>query len=319
MARRPKVLVGTAVDEDAVKPLRELADVDFVKEASIQTKEGLMRIIGDYDAAIVAVPPFDREVLSMAPRLRVISRVGVGFDTVDVRAAVERGIRVAITPVLSETVAETTFALMLAAARKIPQAHIYVTGGRWRKRTERDLFMGVDLFRKVLGIIGLGRIGSVVAKRGRAFEMTVLYYDMVRRPELEAEGVGYRKLDGLLAEADFLSVNVPLTGETTGMIGERELRLMKKTAILVNTSRGAVIDEKALCVALKEGWIAAAALDVFEEEPISPDSPLLTLDNVVLTPHIGGATVECRRRCIAMAVENTVRVLKGEPPLHSAV
>jgi glyoxylate reductase len=188
----------------------------------------------------------------------------------------------------------------------------------WRKRADRSAFMGVDVFGKNLGLIGLGRIGSIVAKRGRGFDMNVLYYDIIRNRRLEEEHVAeYRPLNQLLAEADFISIHTPLTEETRGLVGEKELKEMKKTAILVNTSRGPVIDEKALYRALKEGWIAAAGLDVFEEEPTSPDNPLLTLDNVVLTPHIAGSTWECRRRCAMMAVENTIRVLKGEKPLYS--
>jgi glyoxylate reductase len=316
--KKPKVLVGVAIHEEALKRLKDVADVDVMDESAIQTKDRLLKIIEDYEGAIVALPPFDREVIAHAKKLKVISRHGVGYDNVDVKAAKERGICVTITPALSETVADMAFTLLLSTARRIPQAHIYIKNGLWRKRAERSAFMGVDVFGKTLGLIGLGRIGSIVAKRGRGFDMNVLYYDIIRNRKLEEEQVvEYRPFSQLLAEADFISIHTPLTEETRGLISEKEFKTMKKSAIIVNTSRGPVIDERALYRALKEGWIAAAGLDVFEEEPTSPDNPLLTLDNVVLTPHIAGSTWECRRRCAMMAVENTMRVLRGEKPLYS--
>jgi len=314
---RSRVLVGVALHEDAMTRLKEVADVDVVEEAAIQTKEGLLKVIDAYDGAIVALPPFDREVIAKARRLRIISRHGVGYDSIDVDAARERGIYVTITPALSETVADMAFALILSAARMIPQGHTYVKTGKWRRRSDRGLFMGTDVFGKTLGIVGLGRIGSVVAKRARGFDMKVLYYDAVRNLELEQSlPLEYRSLPSLLAESDFVSIHTPLTKETEGLIGEKELRTMKKEAILVNTSRGPVVDEKALYHALKEGRLGGAGLDVFEEEPVDPENLLLTLDNVVLAPHIAGTTKECRRRCALLAVQNTIRVLRGEKPLY---
>jgi len=263
------------------------------------------------------VPPFDGEVIAKARRLKIISRRGVGYDNVDVRAAKERGIAVTITPANAVTVADMAFALLLTAARRVIQAHSFVKNRQWKPSADRDAFLGVDVGGKTLGIIGLGRVGSLVAKRGKGFDMKVLYYDVIRNTKLETElPVQYCPLKQLLAEADFVSLHVFLSAETKGLIGEEELRIMKKQAILVNTSRGPVIDEKALYRALKENWIAFSGLDVFEDEPIKPDNPLLDLENVVLTPHIAGTTEECRRRCSMLAVENTIRVLKGEPPLH---
>jgi len=317
LSDRPRVLVGVTLHEDAMERLKDFADVDVVEESAIQTKDGLLKVIGKYEGAIVALPPFDKEVITKAEKLKVISRHGVGYDNVDVKAAAERGIYVTITPALSETVADMAFALLLATARMVPQAHTYVKNGLWKQRADRRAFMGVDIFGKILGIVGLGRIGSIVAKRGKGFDVKVLYYDVIRNRKLEEElGLEYRPLNQLLAESDFISIHVFLNEETRGLIGEEELKAMKRSAILVNTSRGPVVDEKALHRALKEKWIAAAGLDVFEDEPISPDNPLLTLDNVVLTPHIAGSTKECRRRCSLLAVENTIRVLKGEKPLY---
>ena len=298
--------------------IKEIADVDVVEEAAIQTKDELLKVIDAYDGAIVALPPFDREVLAKASKLRIISRYGVGYDTIDVDAAREHSIYVSVTPVHAETVADMAFALMLSAARLIPQAHMHIKNGMWRKNSDRALFVGTDVYEKTLGIIGLGRIGSVLAKRGRDFDMKMLYYDAFRNGELEKSlSVGYRSLHELLAESGFVSIHIPLTKDTEGLIGEEELRTMKKTAILVNASRGEVVDEKALYRALKEGWIGGAVLDVFDQEPIGSDNPLLTLENFILTPHISSTTKECRCKTALLAVENAIRVLQGAKPLYT--
>jgi len=177
------------------------------------------------------------------------------------------------------------------------------------------MLLGHDVYGKVLGIVGLGRIGYAVAKRARGFDMKILYYDVVRRPEAEKElGAEYTSLDDLLRRSDFVTIHVPLTPETRKLIGERELKLMKKTAVLVNTARGPIVDQKALTKALSEGWIAAAGLDVFEKEPIDPNDPLLRLRNVVLTPHIGSASHDTRNKMAEMAAEGIIKVLRGEKP-----
>lgn len=318
--RRPKVLVGVRLHEDAMARLREVVEVTEVEEAVLQEKAELLQIIGEYDGAIIVLPPFDRDVIARATRLKVISRRGVGCDNVDLRAAAARGIRVTITPALSETVADMAFALILTTARAIPQAHTFVKTGRWRRRSDRNVFMGTDVFGKTLGIIGLGRIGSCVARRGVGFDMETIYYDVQRNPDAEHRlGIAYRPLGHLLSEADIVTLHVPLTEGTRGLLGPEELKRMKPTAILVNTSRGPVVDAKALHRALREKWIAAAGLDVFEDEPVRPDDPLLTCDNVVLTPHMASATRDCRRRCALLAVENTLRVLRGEEPRYAVV
>jgi lactate dehydrogenase-like 2-hydroxyacid dehydrogenase len=316
--RRPRVLVGVQLHEEAMARLRDAADVTEVEEAVLQEKVELLRIIGEYDGAIIALPPFDRDVIARAARLKVISRRGVGYDTVDLRAAAARGIRVTITPALSETVADLAFALILATARAIPQAHAFVTAGRWQRRSDRDVFIGSDVSGKTLGIIGLGRIGSCVARRGVGFSMETIYYDVQRNHDAERRlGVTYRPLGHLLSEADIVTLHVPLSAETRGLLGPEELRQMKPTAILVNTSRGPVVDANALRRALREKWIAAAGLDVFEDEPVRPDDSLLTCENVVLTPHIASATRDCRRRCALLAVENALRVLRGVEPRYA--
>jgi D-3-phosphoglycerate dehydrogenase len=307
------MLVGVRLHEDAMARLREGADVTVVDEAVLQEKTELLRIIDEYDGAIIALPPFDRDVMTRASRLKVISRRGVGCDNVDLHAATAQGIRVTITPTLSETVADMAFALILATARAIPQAHTFVKAGQWQHRSDRDAFMGSDVFGKTLGIVGLGRIGSCVAKRGSGFDMETIYHDVQRNRDAERRlGVTYRPLGHLLTEADIVTLHVPLSEGTRGFLGTEELKQMKPTAILVNTSRGPVVDAKALYRALREKWIAAAGLDVYEDEPVDPDDPLLTLENVVLTPHIASATRDCRRRCALLAVENALRVLRGE-------
>lgn len=317
MPDKPKVLVGVYLHEDDLCRLRAVAEVNVVDDSVLWRKEKLLGIIGDYDGVIIAVPPFDREVIEKARKLKVISRRGVGYDNVDVEAANERGIYVTITPANAVTVADMTFALLLSSARMIPQAHFFVKNRMWKESSDRDAYIGIDVHGKTLGIIGLGRIGALVAKRGKGFEMRLLYFDVVRKEGLEKElNVEYLPFERLLSESDFVTLHVPLSEETRGLIGEEELRIMKETAILINTSRGPIVDEEALYKALKEGWIAGAGLDVFENEPIETDSPLLTLDNVIFTPHIAGTTRECRRRCSRLAVENTIRVLRGEKPLY---
>jgi glyoxylate reductase len=320
--RKPHVLITVEsagqVHAEAMRRLQEIADVEVVKSSTFSRKNELLRIIGDYEGVIITSNiPFDREVMAKAEKLKVVSRLGVGYDRVDVKAAVERGVCVTNTPVLSEAVVELVFGLLFAAARNISKADAYVKGGNWKVREERVKFTGVDFFGKTLGIVGLGRIGSLLARRARSFDMTLLYCDVVRYRALEEElDVQFLPLDVLLSRADFISLHSPLTEKTRGLIGEKELKTMKPSAILINTSRGPVVDEAALITALTERWIAGAGLDVYANEPIRPDSPLLTLDNVVLTPHLGAGTRECNERVVSTAVENTIRVLKGEKPLY---
>ena len=315
--RKPRVLVGIQLHSEALQQLQAVAEVNVQDLTRLQDRTYLQTIIGEYDGIIVAPVPLDREVLQDAVNLKVISRRGVGYDTVDIQTATDQGIYVTVTPVLSGTVADLAFALLLATARKVPSAHQLISNQSWLKRQDRDQFIGSDIFSKTLGIIGLGRIGSEMAKRARGFEMSLLYYDLIRNPSHEEEyHIQFQPLHRVLAEADFISIHVPLTPKTQGLIGEPELKMIKRTAIIINTARGAIIDEKALYTALHEKWIAGAGLDVFEEEPIGLDNPLLALDNVVLTPHLAGATVECRRRTATAAVENVIQVLQGKRPRY---
>jgi lactate dehydrogenase-like 2-hydroxyacid dehydrogenase len=247
--------------------------------------------------------------------LKIISNVAVGFDNIDVAAAAERGIQVTNTPdVLTDTTADFAFALLMATARRVVESDRYLRAGRW-DQWQIDLLVGHDIHHATLGIFGIGRIGRAVARRGRGFDMRVLYHDAFRldaEPEKEL-GVEYVDADTLLREADFISLHVPLLPETRKLIGAAQFKAMKKTAILINTSRGPVVDETALAEALIAGEIAGAGIDVFEREP-AVEPRLLKLENAVLTPHIASASVATRRRMCTLAAENVIAGLEGRRP-----
>jgi glyoxylate reductase len=260
---------------------------------------------------VTLVDRVDAELLGTAPRLRVVSTCSVGVDHVDVAAATARGVRVGYTPgVLTEATADLAFALLLAAARRIPEADRFVREGRWVKAWEPALLLGRELAGATLGIIGLGAIGQAVARRAAGFGMRVAAWTRSGRAVPGIESV--RGLDELLARADVLSVHVARTAETIGLIGAREIARMKRGALLVNTARGGIVDEAAVCAALASGRLGAAGLDVFATEPLPMDSPLLTVPNLVLAPHIGSATRETRARMAELCVKNLVAGLRGE-------
>lgn len=305
------------IPEIGIRTLREYCEVVYRDEAPPPTKSELLKMIEDADAIYCTLNEIiDKEVIDRAERLKVIGTMSVGVDHIDVEHATRRGIYVVYTPgVLTETVADHTWALLLAVARRIVEADSCIRKGGWKIPWAPTMMLGYDVHGKVLGIIGLGRIGQAVARRAKGFNMKVLYYDVIRMRRVEEElGVEYTSLERLLRESDYISIHVPLTPETKGLIGERELRLMKRTAILINTSRGLVVDQRALFKALKEGWIAGAGLDVFEKEPIEPDDPLLKLENVVVTPHIGSASHETRNKMAELTATGIIKVLKGEMP-----
>jgi glyoxylate reductase len=244
----------------------------------------------------------------------VVANMAVGYDNIDVGAARERGVVVTNTPgVLDETTADVAFMLMLAAARRLGEGERLLRAGKWEWWGPKQL-RGIDVWGKKLGIVGLGRIGRAVARRGRGFGMEILYHNRSRKEVAEKElGARYLDLDDLLRESDFVSIHTPLTDATRHLIGERELGLMQDTAVLINTSRGPVVDEAALAEALEGGRIFAAGLDVYEEEPkVHPK--LLELEKAVLAPHIGSATIETRDRMATLAAENLAAVLRGEKP-----
>jgi glyoxylate reductase len=257
----------------------------------------------------------DAALVNGAPRLRIVSNMAVGYDNIDVKAATARGVLVCNTPgVLTETTADFAFSLLLAAARRVVEGDRLARSGGWRT-WHPSFLLGQDAYGSTLGIIGLGAIGQAVARRARGFAMRLLYFDSQRRPELETElDARFAPLDTLLQESDFVSLHVPLTAETRHIVGRRELGLMKRSAILVNTSRGGVVDQDALCEALRSRAIAGAGLDVAEVEPVPAGDPLLALNNLTLTPHVASASVATRTRMADMAADAILCVLRGEKP-----
>ena len=314
---RPKVYVTRKVPEQALEILRSVAEVSvWDREDVPPPRQVILRELAQADGVFsLLTDRIDAEVMAAAPRLKVISNFAVGFDNVDIPAATKRGIVVTHTPdVLTETVADFTVCLMLAAARRLVEADRYTRDGKW-KTWEPLLLAGQDIHHATLGLIGLGRIGAAVARRAQGFGMQVLYYDVVRREDLERSlSITHRSLDDVLRDSDVISVHVPLSEQTRHLIGRAQFALMKNTAVFVNTSRGPVVDQAALTQALASRRIFAAGIDVFEQEPVSPDDPLLKLDNVIVVPHIASASIPTRIRMATLAAENLVAVLQGKRP-----
>ncbi|MEM2648890.1 MAG: D-glycerate dehydrogenase, partial [Candidatus Bathyarchaeia archaeon] len=266
---KPRVYVTREIPERGLKKIVEYFDVEVWPEYGPPPKQVMIEKAGDKDALVTLLTDkIDAEVFDAAPKLKIVAQMAVGYDNIDVEEATKRGIYVTNTPgVLTETTADLAWALLMAVARRIVEADRYVREGKWRVAWHPMMLLGRDVHGATIGIIGAGRIGSAVARRAKGFNMKILYYDIVRSPKLE-EGVGakYVDLDTLLRESDFITIHVPLTKETYHMINSEKLKLVKKTAYIINTSRGQVINEKDLYEALKEGRIAGAALDVFEQE-----------------------------------------------------
>jgi glyoxylate reductase len=311
-----KVLVTRRIPDSGLKILTETCDLDiFEGEAPISRDVLLKRIKGKDGLLCLLSDRIDKEIVAAGGRsLKVISNYAVGYNNIDVEEATKSGVLVTNTPgVLTDATADLTWALLLACARRIPKSDRFVRDGRfvgWGP----TLLLGREVYGKTLGIIGMGEIGAAVARRAKGFGMKTIYHNRKRDPEAEKElDAMYVSVDDLLRNSDYVSLHVPLTPETHYLIGEKEFAMMKPTAILLNASRGEVIDEKALIKALKERRIDSAGLDVYEKEPrLSPG--LAELDNVVLTPHTGSATYESRDRMAVMAAENLVAGLRGERP-----
>ena len=309
-----KVLVTREIPDAGRRLLRDF-DVSVVSESPPERGELLEAVRGAAGILPTVTEKMDAEVMDAAgDGLKVIANMAVGYDNVDLAAAGERNVVVTNTPeVLNETTADTAFMLLLAAARRLGEAERLLRSGGWEAWGPMQL-TGPDVWGKKLGVVGFGRIGQAVARRARGFDMEVLYHDQYRIESAEkVSGVRYVELDELLRTCDFISVHTPLTDETHHLIGATELGRMKSEAVLINTSRGPVVDEAALANALAEGRIFAAGLDVYEKEPeVHPK--LLELENAVLAPHIGSASVETRDRMAVLAAENIVAVLSGEEP-----
>ncbi len=315
---RPKVFVARKIAQEALDMIASAAKMDLWEDELPPPRNVLLNRVQDIDGLLsLLTDKVDAELLDAAPRLKVVSNMAVGYDNIDVPEATRRGIIVGNTPgVLTETTADFTFALLLAAARRVVEADNHTRKGSW-KTWGPMILLGYDVHHACLGIVGCGRIGLAVAKRAQGFDMQVLYYDKVpRKPEEEKElGLEFvPSLPELLRRADFITLNVGLTPETRHLIGAAEFSVMKPTAILVNTSRGPVVDQKALYKALKSHQIFMAARDVTEVEPIPLDDPLLTLDNIIIAPHIASASVATRTTMATMAAENLIAGLRGEVP-----
>lgn len=313
---KPKIYVTRLLPKPGMDLLAEVFDVEVNPHDRVVTREELLEGVKGKDALLsLLTDTIDAEVMDAEPKLKVIANYAVGFNNIDVAAATERGIPVTNTPgVLTDTTADLAFTLLVATARRIVEADKFMRAGKYQGWAPM-LFLGQDIHHKTLGIVGFGRIGQAMAKRAMGFEMKILYTDAQRAPkEVEEKyGAEFTTLEDLLRRSDFVSLHVPLLESTRHLISDAQFDMMKKTAILINTARGPVVDEKALVRALKAGKIAGAGLDVFEREPeFEPE--LAEMDNVIMVPHIASASVETRTKMATMAAENAIAVIKGEVP-----
>ncbi len=316
---KPKVYVTRLIPEVGLAKIKEHCNAEVWQGDTPPPRAVLLEKVKGIDGFLpLLTDPIDAEMMDAAgTQLKVISNYAVGYDNIDVNAATARGIMVCNTPgVLTDTTADFAFTLLMTAARRVVEAMEHVRAGKWKTWGPRTL-LGQDITGATLGIIGMGRIGRGMAKRAQGFDMRVLYYDCNRVPDgVDTYDATCADLDTIFAEADFISVHVPLTSETEHMINRAALRKMKKTAVLINTARGPVVDPDALYDALNEGDIAYAALDVTEPEPLPADYKLLTLPNIIIAPHIASASVATRDKMAMIAAENLLAGLRRERPPH---
>ncbi|NMB47061.1 MAG: D-glycerate dehydrogenase [Firmicutes bacterium] len=315
--RRNKVFVTRKIPEAGINMLKKHHEVVVSPHNRVLTTSELINGIKNADGLLcLLTDPITAEVMDANPELKVISNYAVGYNNIDVVAATARGIQVTNTPgVLTDTTADLAWSLIMAVGRRVVEGDVFTRAGRF-SGWDPMLLLGSDITGKTLGIIGMGRIGQAVARRAMGFDMPILYHDVAPMAQVEEEyHAQFAGLDELLKESDFVTIHAPLTPETRHMIGQHELRLMKKTAYLINTARGPLVDEHALVEALKEGAIAGAGLDVYEDEPeLAPG--LAELPNIVLLPHLGSATLETRTKMAEMAAANLLAALKGKRPPH---
>jgi len=315
---KPRVFVTRVIAQEALDKIARVTEMEVWTEELPPPYEMLLEKARDAEGLLTMLSDkIDAALMDAVPKLKVVSNLAVGYDNISIAEATKRHIVVGNTPgVLTETTADLAFTLLMTAARRVVEADNYTRKGRW-KTWGPKILLGQDIHNATLGIIGLGRIGAEIAKRGRGFNMKVRYYDEIRRSEEEERQLSVEyipDLAKLLSSADFISVHVPLVPQTHHLIGAAEFALMKPTAVFINTSRGSVVDQRALYEALKSGQIFAAAIDVTEVEPISPDDPLLTLDNIIITPHIASASFTTRKNMALMAAENLLAGLCGQTP-----
>jgi lactate dehydrogenase-like 2-hydroxyacid dehydrogenase len=313
---KSRVLISQKIFDEVVAMVRQHFEVDWNQNETPLSPSVLIQRLRDKMGAIILLTDrIDEEVLSKCSELKIVSNVAVGYNNIDVDACTRHGVMVTNTPgVLDDTTADLTWALLLATARRVVEADQFLRSLKWKGWKLME-FLGYDVHHKVIGICGLGRIGQRVARRAKGFEMQILYTDVIRAaPSLEEElGARFVYKKTLLSQSDFITLHVPLMPETTHYIAMAEFNLMKPTAILINASRGPIVDEKALVQALQEGRIAGAGLDVFEKEP-EVETGLVYMKNVVLVPHIASASRETRLKMATMAAENLVAGLTGKRP-----
>ncbi|RSL32125.1 D-glycerate dehydrogenase [Salibacterium salarium] len=314
---KKKVIAYGRVREKAQEKLREKYDLQYFSGEEDLSDENFKQALQEAEGIVGLGIQADETFLDHAPHLKVISTVSVGYDNLHLEEMTKRGVAGTNTPgVLNDTTADAIFGLLLATARRIPELDRYVKQGEWTEGLPESKF-GYDVHHRTLGIIGMGRIGEAIAKRGHfGFDMDILYHNRSRKPGLEETyNAGFRELNDLLAESDFVCLMTPLTPETRHLMGRDQFAHMKNSSIFINGSRGDTVDETALVEALENGDIRSAGLDVFQEEPVSPDHPLVKMDRVVTLPHIGSATGETEDKMSLLAAENLDAVLEGnEPP-----
>lgn len=319
MTKKQKVFVTRKLSGHGLEKVKKLFRTKMNPYDRVLTKKELLKGVKNVDGLLcLLTDTIDKKVMKQAPNLKIIANYAVGFNNVDVKEATKRGIMVTNTPgVLNDTTADLAWTLLMATARRIAEADKFTRAKKY-KGWAPELLLGHDVWGKTLGIIGMGRIGKEVARRASGFKMKVIYTDVRRFPEVEKElkkqiEIKYVPLKVLFKTADFVTIHVPLLPETRHLIGKKEFKMMKQSAILINAARGPIVDEKVLVQALKKGWIAGAGLDVFEKEP-KVEPGLLKLNNVVLLPHLGSASIETRIKMADMAVENLIYGLVGRIP-----
>jgi glyoxylate reductase len=312
---KPRVYVTRKLPEQGLALITDFCDATIWEDELPPLRATILSEARDADGLVsLLTDTIDGELLDACPKLRVVSNMAVGYDNIDVPAATARGVLAGNTPgVLTETTADFAFALLMASARRIVEGADYVRAGRWRTWGPM-LLMGADIHHATLGLVGLGRIGVEMAKRADGFDMRVVYYDVFRREDLEAaHNITYLPLDDLLAQADFVSVHTPLTEETRHLMNRERLARMKRSAILINSARGLIVETDALMEALRDGIIAGAALDVTDPEPLPADHPLVALPNCLVVPHIASASAATRGKMAEIAARNLIAGLTGDP------
>ncbi|MRX54602.1 D-glycerate dehydrogenase [Bacillus idriensis] len=316
--KTPKIFITRKCPEERLKALKELGEVEMWEKEDVPCPRGLLlEKAKEADALLTMLSDqVDEELLNKAENVKVIANLAVGYDNINLQYAKEKKVIITNTPdVLTNTTADLTFALILTAARRVVEAADYVKAGKWTSWSPL-LLAGADVHHKTIGIVGMGKIGQAVAKRAKGFDMNILYHNRSR--DYDAENnleAAYTSFDELLAQSDFVVCMTPLTNETKHMFNAESFRKMKSSALFINSSRGGTVVEEDLIKALETGEIAGAGLDVFEQEPISADHPLLKLPNTVALPHIGSATAETRYAMIDCCVQNILSVLTGKPPV----